>query len=371
MALSVVGVGTASGSAGDATPTKHASTASGDLLLLAVEANANQSPASISGYTLVDSSTDPGAGSTSLAVWQRISDGTGTDNPTITDVGNHLYAVILTLRGQDGTTPIADSSNDREEVADTTGTCPAVTSTVDNSYVINFVATNEDNATPAWSGWTNGNLDFDGLGEQHEGGTTAGGGGGLAIHIGLDAVAGDSGTTTVTTPNDHKAFVTVAVSPDAGAGAQDVNPTGIATQEAFGTPTFTFGAVGIAPSGIATEEAFGVPTFISVFDLSPGSIASEEAFGTPSIAVGAVTVSPNGIATEEAFGAPSVTGGALVVDATGIPSEEAFGTPTFGMGTVVVNITGIPSEEAFGSPSVTNADAEAFVSVRMMMGLGP
>ncbi len=83
--------------------------------------------------------------------------------------------------------------------------------------------------------------------------------------------------------------------------SQTISPVGIASAEAFGTPSI---ALVVFPAGIASAEAFGT---VSVeLAVAPAGIASEEAFGTPVITAGAV-IMPAGIASEEAFGDPTVT----------------------------------------------------------------
>lgn len=250
-----VGVGTPSGTAGDATPTTHASTVAGDDLWLAVEANLNQAPATITGYTLVDGSTGASAGSTSLTVWHRKATATAADNPTIADVGNHLYAVILTTRGGHATTPVKDSNNDREEVADTSGSSPGVDTTgTPDCLVLDFVSTNLDSTTPTWSGWANS--DLANLRELFEGGTDAGGGGGIAIHAGDKATAGTVGPTTVTTPNDHKAFVKIAVAPAATSTVEDTVTQTATVALALGEALSQADALA-ATAALAVAEALG------------------------------------------------------------------------------------------------------------------
>lgn len=83
------------------------------------------------------------------------------------------------------------------------------------------------------------------------------------------------------------------VGPDIGAYEYDshtLNPTGIASAEAFGTPTVTGGAITVTATGIASAEAFGTPSVVvagvaQTIDLDTPNlaIASAEAFGTPSV----------------------------------------------------------------------------------------
>jgi hypothetical protein len=162
------------------------------------------------------------------------------------------------------------------------------------------------------------------------------------------------------------------ISAPAASGDQNVNPTGIASAEAFGTPTFTFGNVDVTPTGIASAEAFGTVRVDQEVTLT--GIASAEAFGTPTLTPGNVNVSLTGIASAEAFGTPTVQteAGDQNVNLTAIASAEAFGTPTFAFGNVDVTLTGISSAEAFGAVALDQSfsltgitSAEAFGTVRL------
>ena len=95
-----------------------------------------------------------------------------------------------------------------------------------------------------------------------------------------------------------------------------VAPTGIPSAAAFGVPTVVPGVTTLIPSGIASEEAFGTPLLTSV--VKPTGIPSEEVFGTPTVTRGPVTVLASGIASAEAFGVPVVTAPLTVLfDAVG------------------------------------------------------
>lgn len=118
-------------------------------------------------------------------------------------------------------------------------------------------------------------------------------------------------------------WVALEVLPGA-AGDQDITATGIASAEAFGTPSVQL-------------------------NIDTAGIASAEAFGTPSVQL---NIDTTGIASAEVFGTPSIQ---LNIDTTGIPSAEAFGNPTVQIASGVQTITavGIPSAEAFGIPVIT------------------
>jgi hypothetical protein len=145
-----------------------------------------------------------------------------------------------------------------------------------------------------------------------------------------------------------------------GAGPQTITTTGIASAEAFGSPTLTPGAVTATATGIASAEAFGTASLSATATVSPAGIASAEAFGSPTLTPGAVTVTATGIASEEAFGTATVQAGSVTATATGIASGEAFGTPTVLAGAVQVSLQSIASAEAFGTPEVQ--PGEAFIT---------
>jgi hypothetical protein len=70
------------------------------------------------------------------------------------------------------------------------------------------------------------------------------------------------------------------------ASGQVVTPSGIASQEAFGTPTIIQPGQVITPLGIPGIVVFGTPTVQGGADeihITPGGIASEEAFGSPTV----------------------------------------------------------------------------------------
>jgi len=108
---------------------------------------------------------------------------------------------------------------------------------------------------------------------------------------------------------------------------QTLEPSSIASAEAFGSPTVAPGPVSVSPSSVASGEAFGTPTVANVpLRLFPTSITSSEAFGTPDLKYNQI-VSPSSIASAEAFGTPTVVPGPVAVSPSSILSGEAFGTP--------------------------------------------
>ena len=125
---------------------------------------------------------------------------------------------------------------------------------------------------------------------------------------------------------------------------QDILPTGIASEEAFGTPNVV---LVISPSGIVSGEEFGgliistpQPQFIEA-----EGVASGEAFGdlTTKLYLG-----PSGIPSTTVFGAPRL---AALIGPVGIPSAEAFGLTNAAI-EQFINPSGVVSGEAFGGTSL-------------------
>lgn len=133
---------------------------------------------------------------------------------------------------------------------------------------------------------------------------------------------------------------------------QSITASGIASAEAFGTPTVALASQSISPSSIGSAEAFGGATLTTLTSIAPSSIASLEAFGTAVVSTGNVNVSPTGISSLEGFGTCVVSAGATTVSPSGIASANAFGSCTVTTGAVTISPTGIVSTGAFGTPIV-------------------
>ena len=120
-------------------------------------------------------------------------------------------------------------------------------------------------------------------------------------------------------------------------------PTGIASSEAFGSPSVAITDQYIHPDGVISGEVFGIPHSDPV-QAEPDSIASAEAFSNPSISTGNVTITPTGIASLEAVPLPSVLPGNVNISPDPILTLEAFGFSEVGV-QQYITLAGIPSEE--------------------------
>jgi hypothetical protein len=92
------------------------------------------------------------------------------------------------------------------------------------------------------------------------------------------------------------------------------------------------GGQDVLPSAIASEEAFGAAVVVIDQLISPAAIASGEAFGSHAVFPDQF-ISVTGIASEEAFGAASVR---YIISPTAIASAEYFNAPTITLGSQFV-----------------------------------
>ncbi len=214
---SFIGVGTASFTASNVqastnlTPTKHASTANGDLLVLVTESRGiGASCATPSGWALVNGfpKTSGTASGGKIYVFVRIADGTSADNPTVAwtslttgTSGDSAGARTLTFRDatvvEDGSTVAVNDLS-----ATTTITIPTHTTSQDKSLVIGVAMRVNDTAhTFTTATWT----------ERSDDHTTSGTGHGTTVATLVKTPAGASGTAAVT-PSNTTSSRTLAVS---------------------------------------------------------------------------------------------------------------------------------------------------------------
>ena len=180
----------------------------------------------------------------------------------------------------------------------------------------------------------------------------------------------------------NKEFMYLAIgdtgSPGGAPQLLNLSGSGIAPNEALGTPTFTTGVATVSVAGIGPNEALGLPapvpvgvTTVSITGIGPNEalglpqlnhilsvsgIGPNEALGSPAFTTGVATVSVTGILPNEALGSPTfvVLGADQTVGVAGIFPNEALGSPTFTTGGVSVSITGIAPNEALGSPTLNH-----------------
>jgi len=140
-----------------------------------------------------------------------------------------------------------------------------------------------------------------------------------------DAASAGLVSSTASGFDIRSAMATVSYAPSAGGGGLTVQPTGIASEESFGSPSVQNQLQILGTTGIASEESFGTPSVANQSQVvSAVSIATSEVFGTPEL-VQAVVLVPSGISTSELFGDPEVISVLQQVFVDAIASGEAFG----------------------------------------------
>ena len=188
----------------------------GDVALLFVESQRDQAVtlSTPAGFAQVPNSpqfTNAGTGTRLTVFWARATSATMT-SPIVLDPGDHAYAQIITYRR---VVPEGDpwdvTSGGVKNTASTAVSVTGLTTTVNNTRVVQAVARDNDSAAAAFSGQTNAGLT--GITERSDAGTTSGHGGGFAIWDGLRATAGTVGNTTATVTSSVNAFVSIALRP--------------------------------------------------------------------------------------------------------------------------------------------------------------
>jgi hypothetical protein len=98
------------------------------------------------------------------------------------------------------------------------------------------------------------------------------------------------------------------------------------TVEAFGTQAITTGSVDTSPTGIASDEAFGSSSVTTTYNITTTAMGSDEAFGSNTIGVGPVSITVAALDTAESFGALGITVGDVFITCTAMDTDEVWGT---------------------------------------------
>ena len=200
-APTVVSVGSAFSSTATPTATLPGTHAADDILLLIVQ-SANQSDLSApAGYARLGPANGiggaGGAGSLRLQIfWKRDNGAEGA--PTMVDLGDHTYGVMLAIRGCPTVgDPFHILGNAFNFVADTAVSSIDLSRTsVDNCLVLHVAAHAIDSASAQSSGEANASLSS--VTEDFDGATADGVGGGIVVVSGVKATAGEVAATTHT-----------------------------------------------------------------------------------------------------------------------------------------------------------------------------
>lgn len=188
----------------------------------------------------------------------------------------------------------------------------------------------------------------------------------LQSHIRPSGIASAEsfGTLTVTYLQDISTEgIASAESFGVAAIGQVIAPEGAISAETFGDLTVSTGAVSVAPTGISSDEAFGTAQLDEVVALS--SVPSAEAFGASQLNLNLTTP---GVASAEAFGTQAVTRGSVSISTTGIPGAETFGTAVIAQ-PIAYATQGVGTETS-SSPTTCSVSPSAGHDVLVFFSVG-
>jgi type II secretory pathway pseudopilin PulG len=246
---------------------------SGDVALLIIEtANEAVTLSTSAGFVQVTNSpqgtgTAGGTTATRLAVyWKRATTSTEA-SPVVADSGNHQIAQIITFRGVIASgNPWDVTAGNVAATASTSVSIPGATTTVANTLVVAIVCNGTDTAAVQNSGWTNANFS---LTERIDSGTTSGNGGGFGVATGVEATAGNYGTTTATLATSSvQGRMSIALKPSTAVTGTVSGGAGYVKQStagSSGTSNFTLGSsneartltIAIAPDSTSNDGCSG------------------------------------------------------------------------------------------------------------------
>jgi hypothetical protein len=215
MPPTVVAVGAdTGGSATAVTPAFPAGIATDDVLVTVAECEGVTAPGA---YTLpanwahiTGSPVQEGTNTRLWVIWRRY-DGVFTA-PSLGDSGDHNHGRMVAIRGCSTTgNPWNVAAAAVEAISDTSATWPGVTTTVDDTLVLEIVATGADVASTAQLGALS-NAAYTSIVEQMDNWVSTGNGGGFGMVTAVKATAGATGQSTATLATaSTKALMTVAM----------------------------------------------------------------------------------------------------------------------------------------------------------------
>jgi hypothetical protein len=221
MAPTVVNVGAIASGTTAITPAFPASIAAGDILVTVAECEGVTAPGAYtlpSGWAhITGSPVQEGTNTRLWVIWARY-DGVFTA-PSLGDSGDHNVGRMIAIRGCPTTgSPWDVAAAAVEAVSDTSATWPGVTTTVDDTLILEIIATGFDVASTSMLGALT-NATYTSITERMDNWVIAGNGGGIGMVSAVKATAGATGQSTATlTSASSKALMTVAFKSDAGGG---------------------------------------------------------------------------------------------------------------------------------------------------------
>lgn len=251
----IVGVGAAASGAAGVTPAFPGgySAVTNDVAVIFHECESGDTLTVPSGWTLINQQNVTSGTVTKLsAMGRRLQ--SGDTAPTIADVGNHQMARMIVVNGCKTSGDPWTSVVSSELTSDTSVSCPALTTSVNDCLIFAAFSTGRDVASTAEaSAWTNASLSS--VTERMDDWTSSGLGGGFAMATGGLATAGSTGNTTATVAlANFKALMTVALLPTTP--PKTVAPTLVAYTQTAWSGTGTSKSVGASISWETGDEIY-------------------------------------------------------------------------------------------------------------------
>lgn len=275
MAFPTISATTSSGAlSGTPQSVPVAAHASGDRLVViyALDGGTSNYSSNAEGWTLVGTVTES-QNAINLLIFEKIATSSG-ETLTITLAATRAArAIAYTITGSDTATAMEMASANSAGTPSTSPDPPNLTPSWGAADTLWLAALAQDNGTITLSAYP-ANYSLSQL--NNSGGTTSTPSAAVAGRQ-LNASSENPGAFTIS-GNEQWTVATLAIKP--GASTPTIQPSDIASAEAFGTAVVTFVA-SVAPSGIASGEAFGTAQFSTgVPQILPNGIASAEVFGT-------------------------------------------------------------------------------------------
>lgn len=363
-------VGTPVGGAADVSPAWPGHVA-GDMGLLFVESTGGQSaalstPAGFAELPNSPSATGATTSGTRLTVYWCRATSSAMPAPTVSDPGNHAYAVIVVLPGVvDTGDPWDVTAAAQKASASTSASAPSVTTNVANAIIVNAIARDNDSAAAAFSNWANANLAD--LAEIFDAGTTLGNGGGLGIAIGTKATAGATGATTATVTSSINASMTIALKPASAGDAVLVDVPTAAAELADQAPTVSVSAHQLVavPAAALVLEA-GTPdvevTTYEFFDFALEVADEPQLVEPPAGALSIEAKAPTVAQTQHQYVQPPAAGLAIdPADPTVVATaHQVVQVPAVAVEAEAAAPTVVATADVFAQPGAGQAQIQAY-----------
>ena len=339
MAVAVSDIGTVATASSSTTVNPSAPSGSGGTLVMFLAQAIATTPADPTGWT--QRATRVNSSNIRIVVWDRQSDGTADDSPTITVASaTSLAAVIIRLSGTDSSS-FDNAQTTVDNIIDSSGDIPAIT--VANNDSIQLVG----NASTGVAG--GGNCTYNSPLSQIVSQTSTRS---LSVASGARNAGSIAADTFTQAASGRKSVGTLIYQPAAGGGTT-VSPGDASATASAVAPTVILGSVSISPGNAsATATAVDPTVVLGSVTVAPGDATATGSAVDPTAVLGSITVSPGAAEATASVVDPAVTGDGISV-ASGAASATASAVdPTVVMGSIIVTPGAASASGAAVDPAV-------------------